>query len=760
MIKKINLIIVSIVMSINAFADALDTWTYYSVFNEITDIEVIGNEVFVLASGNLYSYNTSDNSLQIYDKSTTLSDNKIKTIVWNKVAKRLIIAYEDSNIDLLSPDGNIINVPDIQITAMAVNKNINSVSVSGKYAFISTGFGIVKMDVTTGAFPETYNLGFNINSTAPVGDYIFAVTEKDEVYKGSVKDNLLNPKSWTFFRKGTQYNYHNLAGKLIGIGEGTVAEIDVISGEEHNLSQHAAGWSKVTDNCVIFGRNGEFNVIDNQLKVHTFTIPNAVVGPVAPGSKTNTFWAKNADNALTLYTFGDDGALASQTTGVKPDSPKSDIYRIAYANKKLYAVPGMNEAMASITRDGEVMVYDGEGWSTFENTVSSITGGRYRNIDFVLPDPKNSNRIIVGGETGLYEFMNGKLSRYWNTSNAPMTSAVPGSSNPANWTIINSATFDKDGNLWVMNSHSPSIMYMTPTGEWKTFNHSDLLGGEISGWIESAVFDNHGNLWFCSTHYYDGRLYCYNVNNDKLVRFDNFANQDGNSFETYYHTIAKDKKGNIWIGTRSGPFYVSDEDIKNGSFTITQHKVPRNDGTNLADYLLSDIDVNCIYVDAANRKWIGTNGFGLYVISNDCNTEVAHFTSENSKLISNEIKHIAIDDETGRVYISTADGLCSYMSDVSEVMGEMNDDNVWAYPNPVTPDYTGTIAIRGLEYGSDVKITTASGQVVNEGICSSGTYLWNGCDKQGRRVASGVYMVCVSTSEGNKGIVTKIAIIR
>lgn len=129
-------------------------------------------------------------------------------------------------------------------------------------------------------------------------------------------------------------------------------------------------------------------------------------------------------------------------------------------------------------------------------------------------------------------------------------------------------------------------------------------------------------------------------------------------------------------------------------------------------------------------------------------------------MISNEIKHIAIDDETGRVYISTADGLCSYMSDVSEVTGEMNDDNVWAYPNPVTPDYTGTIAIRGLEYGSDVKITTASGQVVNEGICSSGTYLWNGCDKQGRRVASGVYMVCVSTSEGNKGIVTKIAIIR
>ena len=90
----------------------------------------------------------------------------------------------------------------------------------------------------------------------------------------------------------------------------------------------------------------------------------------------------------------------------------------------------------------------------------------------------------------------------------------------------------------------------------------------------------------------------------------------------------------------------------------------------------------------------------------------------------------------------------------------MTEDNVWAYPNPVNPDYTGPITITGLTYNADVKIVSANGLLINEGRSNGGTFTWDGCDKNGERVGSGIYMVITATSDGKKGTVCKIAIIR
>jgi flagellar hook assembly protein FlgD len=89
----------------------------------------------------------------------------------------------------------------------------------------------------------------------------------------------------------------------------------------------------------------------------------------------------------------------------------------------------------------------------------------------------------------------------------------------------------------------------------------------------------------------------------------------------------------------------------------------------------------------------------------------------------------------------------------------MTKDNVYAYPNPVTPDYNGLITIVGLSYDADVKITTSNGVLVAEGRSNGGSFTWDGKDHKGNRVASGVYMVITGTSKGEKGTVCKIAII-
>jgi hypothetical protein len=222
--------------------------------------------------------------------------------------------------------------------------------------------------------------------------------------------------------------------------------------------------------------------------------------------------------------------------------------------------------------------------------------------------------------------------------------------------------------------------------------------------------------------------------------------------------VAEDIKGNIWLGTNIGPFMIDKDNIS--STTVNQIKVPRNDGSDFADYLLSGVVIRSIAIDGGGRKWFGTQGNGVYLISADNMTQIQHFTSENSPLLDNTITSIAINNDSGEVFFGTENGLCSYISDATTTATEMTKDNVYAYPNPVTPDYTGLINIVGLTLDADVKITSSSGKVIAEGRSNGGSFTWDGCDQQGRRVASGVYMVVTATSDGKKGTVCKIAIIR
>ncbi len=187
--------------------------------------------------------------------------------------------------------------------------------------------------------------------------------------------------------------------------------------------------------------------------------------------------------------------------------------------------------------------------------------------------------------------------------------------------------------------------------------------------------------------------------------------------------------------------------------------MPRNDGTSYADYLLSGVTISNIAIDGGNRKWFGTNGAGVFLISADNLEQIHNFTKENSKLISDYVTSLAINQQSGEVFFLSDEGLCSYLSDATEPSEDMDKDDVWAYPNPVTADYTGLITVTGLSYDADVKITSPNGALIAEGRSNGGQFTWDGCDKNGRRVASGVYMVITATSEGKKGTVCKIAII-
>ena len=305
-------------------------------------------------------------------------------------------------------------------------------------------------------------------------------------------------------------------------------------------------------------------------------------------------------------------------------------------------------------------------------------------------------------------------------------------------------------------------------GEFTKYNKKELMklndGGfknKSNGELCKMIIDSRNQMWFVNNNYLLPAYYQYDIDNDNLKAYESFVNQDGAVIQNLYRVrcVAEDLDNNLWIGTNQGPFMLEKSEILNNGSTLTQVKVPRNDGTNYADYLLTGINITSIAIDGAGRKWFATSGNGVYLMSADNMTQLQHFTTENSPLLSNNVLSVTNNLSTGEVFFGTENGLCSYISDATQTNTEMTSDNVWAYPNPVEPGYTGPITITGLSLDADVKILSSNGAIVNEGRSNGGTYVWDGCDKKGRRVASGVYMVATATNKGEKGTVCKIAIV-
>lgn len=475
---------------------------------------------------------------------------------------------------------------------------------------------------------------------------------------------------------------------------------------------------------------------------------------------TNKYWWTVKEGKLTYYTLNTDKEKIYQTEGIIPDGPASNKFYRLYINKnKLYAVAGAWSQEKDCNNMGEVHVWNGEKWEEFEQPSDASLGHRYRDLLCLDFDPSKEGHIMVGSKAGLYEFQDGKFIKCYNKDNTSVITSPLGN----NYTIISSVKYDATGKLWLLNSLGDNsiLSFDQTTQEWKHYPHSEIGSNDRYNLTGLIIGKNNGNIWFVNNYYEKNRLYKYNYNTDELTLYGpTFTNEDGRDITPIYvHCLAEDRNGNIWIGTTSGPLYLSMSDIKNGNNIFTQHKVPRNDNTNYADYLLDNSNIRCIAVDGANQKWFGTDN-GVYLVSDDCNTQIYHFDTDNSPLISNIVYSIAVNNNTGKVYFATDKGLCSFNNGIVGSNSEMIKDNVYAYPNPVKPDYTGKINIVGLSFNANIKIVSTNGTLINEGRSAGGSYSWDGCDLNGKKVASSIYMVETATESGEKGIVCKIAIIR
>ena len=559
--------LVSIALNITA---AIGDWKIYMAYSEPQQIQETGNYLFVQASNSLYLYNKNDQSIQTFDKTTGMSDVVVTNISWNQQAKRLVIVYDNANIDLMDLNGNIVNIPDLYNKTMSVDKTVNSITHSGKYAYLATNFGGMKIDVDRAKITESYILDFGSRIIREGTTDLYLRSMDWKVYKCSKSSNTQDKANW----------------------------------------QETKSWPGISLD------------IDNSA------------------------YDNNIELVKTL----------------KPGGPKYNYFGfLKVHDNKLYTCNG---GMWDELKPASIQVLDieNEDWTVYNNEgIGEKYGIKYKDILTLDIDPRDSKRVMAGNQAGLFEFYDGELVNYYNSDNSPIY-FVEGLEGNVNYQLVTSLKYNNNGDLYIANSlntKSPIIIFDS-NKKWSTINKFTTISNYDN--LKFLNVNHNNKLWVYTKYWNTPAVYSYDFSTDNLCEYSNYVNQDGTAINGYIvcQSTAEDLDGNIWVGLNLGLLLITPQyNMDSPEKGFYQIKVPRNDGTNLADYLMYGVDITAIAIDKANRKWIGTNGNGIYVISSDNMVQEKHFTTLDSPLLSDIIQYITIDDNTGRVYIGTDKGLCS-----------------------------------------------------------------------------------------------------
>lgn len=718
-------------------------WTHYFAHEKLTHVvPTSSGKVFALSSGRMFSYNASDETVEEYNTITGLSDyNDIIDIAYNRTTQRLLIVYSNGNLDILSiKDNGIVNVPGIIRESTTNNKEVMAVTCNGKYAYLAMDYGVVVINMDKQEVADTYRLdidGRAISGVTISGNRIYVLGSKNiasygsDVISATFTDNLLDKTKWSAVTDAT-----------------TLADIKAKAKDERQ-----------------------------QRNIYVVNSSGVKYASMIEDTYNKCYWGSDDNNQLSRYGKDDGGTMTLIGGPYRPYGPASNnFYNLRFAYNTLYGAGMGIQTNTPSTSGGMVQTLNSEDrWNKFETPSMEQIGHTYLKTNNITIDPRDTAHVMVGGNEGLYEFISGKFIKHYDKDNSPILALEDG--NSKTYQLILGLLYDNSGKLWVLNTYcSRGILQLnqksprdtiTASCVWETFApHPEIDRFKpYEKYLAHPFFDSKGRMWFINGHYYESEYYCYDTSADKLTVFTADKNQDGiqlynNSGDGWIRHITEDREGNIWTAGTHGVCYLPAEETERASNAVQQTKISRNDGSGLADYLLKTVDATCIIFDSANRMYVSTMGNGVYVISPDRNTEEQHFTTENSFLMSDNCRFLALNEENGELYVSTDKGLCSVTTGSIKVAESLDKNNVLVYPNPVAPNYSGPITIKNLTFGADIKITTASGAVVHTGRSDAGIYQWDGCDQNGDRVASGVYNILLSTADGDSGCVAKVAIIK
>jgi sugar lactone lactonase YvrE len=717
------------------------------------------NHVFAVANGSLYSYNKEDKSVAWYAKETNpaLSDNNILNIRFSPDENVLIIAYLNGNIDLLGDNG-ITNLPFLMENNSIQNKEVNYIYTNKSTAYLATKFGIAVINLQRKEIKETYRLNMSVSSVVIKDDYIYAASGNN-VWKALLSENLIDPNNWkpdhTIQAEDSIRQLAVFKNTLCFLVKGKGIYYQSENNIKTLLANNSLTGMKVENDLLLTHSASELFIYSSLTEREKGTFSD--IKDVSSTKNNRRYWLAAGEKGITGIERTNDSQYQIILSDINNNSPVRNYADfLTISNNKLY-VAGGGRWTDRKRQTGTVMIYDMQEQTW--NNIPYISG--FQDATSIAVDKNDESHLFVSswGE-GVYEIKENEPVKIYNEKNSALQSALTASG----YTRVEGLCFDKNDNLWMTNSSvSDVIKVLKPDGSWVSVHipgvtnvalaDKILIAGNGDKWINLVRADRSGILVFNERNSLD------NSSDHDFHYFGSLNDRNGNIGASEFFCIKEDKSNALWIGTNRGPviLYNASSALKNKEQT-SFNRIIYTDENGESQFFLKDERVQAIAVDGGNRKWLGTGSDGLYLVSEDGSKVIEHFKAENSPLLSNTIESLAINNKTGEVFIGTDKGLISYLGDATE--GSESYADVYAYPNPVRPEFNQKVIITGLMENSNVKITDVKGNLIYQTKSVGGQVTWDCRNKNGKYVASGVYLVIAATPEARESAVTKIAVVQ
>lgn len=753
----------------------------------------------------LFKYDKEADELIGMNRQNLLSDQNVTKIKYNPDRGYLLAAYDNGNIDLIFDDGTVKNVPGFMLSDVTP-KNINYISFDpeNSLAYIATDFGYISINDENATIKESRNYGKKISSMAVFKDHIFINVEETVYFSplssrnhsfdsfkvfplvNAIREFMTVGGSDRMFCMQGHFSFGYIFCLTFENGEFKMSA-PLVGDRYTGIGTTREGIAVATPSkTYFFNRNGSDSVID---------MPADNKADVVSTWDGSEFWF--ASGRKGFHSARHSGNTWSVTRDVmEPDA--SNVFRSSFmkyhpAYGLLVNNHGTDRNFPYNTTDDTPMLLSALKGMRWESKSPLRQNPEYSRLQInpngLAVDPNDNDKVFTGSMcSGILRISLSDPDDILHMANpgdptSGMSSFVKVAENqkawgmPENFCCFSAPEFDRAGNMWIgyfdldknqgNNLHS-ELWYWTPenrlaskdAASFRPFGKIVIDGITASNtmFLKPLTMQGASNIVLYSPN--DGtRMLCLidhngtldNTSDDKIVRMVNIFDQDGTEVNLdYILSVFEDHDtGHVWVGTSDGLFTFRPSDAMKDPSRVNHIKVARNDGTDLADYLLDKAWISHISADPSGRKWFATSG-GIVCTSADGRSILEQYTAENSLLPDNMVYNITYNPENNSMMISTAKGLAELFL-TSAAAGE-GKAKARAYPNPVRPDYFGYVTIDSLNDNALVKICDAAGGLVKElGLAPSGEIKWDVTNLYHQRVNSGVYYVLASDGPDGSG---------
>jgi len=719
------------------------TWRTHPAYLSARFLTLSNEQVFCATTNGFFALNKSDFSFQNFSATDGFYGQGISQIAYEKSLNALVITYQDGTIELLK-ERNITEINTIAQANITQNKNTRNITFSNQNAYLALPFGVVVLDLRTEEIRETYqNLGENGESlsiwqVAFAKDSIFAATNKG-IIKAPIASNLKDFNNW-IISKTTQGLPEDTSIAIVNLNDEMYTAFPSEGVFKYDFQN--TNWQSLPNSK--FDEMQSLSVLNNQIALcsgnqvflwdsqgNQQTISDALIqSPQTIRQEDNsTLFIADKNNGLLIFS-------ENRWQSFTPNSPaQPEVWKVYEYNEKITAVSGGYQSLTiPLERDFGIYIFEDNLWSNQNPNIEDITA-----------------TVFNPSENKLYfsSMKNGIFSRNINEENWTQVSSAPITTQANSNLAISALTVDKDGNLWATNPNFQGgnvILKKDKSDNWTSFSAFNTLSQSP---VEILVDRLNNYAWIRIEPEIGGGIWVLDAENNRS-KYLNEAFANGALPNSQVLSFAQDKESRMWVGTAAGvAVFTNPARVFSNDFTAS---TPIYEGRPL----LRAERVQTIAIDGGNQKWIGTNN-GAWLFDSEGNVLLEYFNTENSPLPSNDVRSIAINPTTGEVFFATTAGIVSYRAKATEATSVYSEVNV--FPNPVTPEFQGFVAISGLVENAQVKITDISGKLIFQTQAQGGTATWNLQGYNGRRVNTGVYLVFSANADGSESLVSKIAIV-